>query len=113
VRNNNEDSRRMLLKRTLTHILLTLALLVGQQAAFAHAATHLAGKLPTQDKQLPHSKACGECVQGAQLGAALLDTAPPSPGIPVSSIDLMADCRSVHIPSPLRAFSSRAPPTLL
>jgi len=70
----------MLLKRTLTHILLTLALLVGQQAAFAHAATHLPGKLPTQDKQLPHSKACDQCVQGAQLGAALLDTAPASFG---------------------------------
>jgi hypothetical protein len=103
----------MLLKRTLTHILLTLALLVGQQAAFAHAATHLAGKLPTQDKQLPHSKACDQCVQGAQLGAALLDTAPASSGVPVSSIDLVADCKSVHIPSPLRAFSSRAPPTSL
>lgn len=103
----------MLIKRTVTHILLTLALLVGQQAAFAHAASHLAGKLPTQDKQLPHSKACDQCVQGAQLGAALLDTAPGSSGVRVSSIDLLADCRSVHIPSPLRAFSSRAPPTLL
>jgi hypothetical protein len=103
----------MLLKRTLTHILLTLALLVGQQAAFAHAATHLPGKLPTQDKQLPHSKACDQCVQGAQLGAALLDTAPASCGVPVSSIDLVADCKSVHIPAPLHAFSSRAPPTSL
>jgi hypothetical protein len=103
----------MPVRRTLTHILLILALLVGQQMAFAHAATHLTGQLPTQDKQLPHSKACDQCVQGAQLGAALLDTAPASSSVRASSIDLVADCRSVHIPSPFRAFSSRAPPTSL
>jgi hypothetical protein len=100
----------MLLKRTLTHILLTLALLVGQQAAFAHAASHLADKVPANEKQLPHSKACDQCVQAAQFGAALLDTAPVSSGVRVAPIEFTADCRSVHIPSPLRAFSSRAPP---
>jgi hypothetical protein len=100
----------MLLKRTLTHLLLTLALLIGQQAAFAHAASHLADKLPTNDKQLPHSKACDQCVQAAQLGTALLDTAPIAFGVRSSLIDFTADCRSVHIPSPLRAFCSRAPP---
>jgi len=54
VRNNREDSSGMLLRRTLAHILLTLALLVGQQVALAHAATHLAGSLPDERFPMVH-----------------------------------------------------------
>jgi hypothetical protein len=103
----------MLLKRALTHVLLALTLLVSQQAAFAHAATHL-GKAPTtQDKQLPHTKVCDQCVQGAQLGTALLDMAPPSATAWIPSLGCLADDASAHIPTLLPAFSSRAPPALL
>lgn len=103
----------MLLKRALTHVLLAVALLVSQQAAFAHAATHL-GKAPaTQDKQLPHTKVCGQCVLGVQLGTALLDMAPPCSATWMPSLGYLADDASAHIPTLLPAFSSRAPPTLL
>jgi hypothetical protein len=103
----------MRLKRALTHVLLALALLLGQQAAFAHAATHL-GKAPaTQDQQLPHTTVCEQCVQCAQFSAALLDLAPLASQVWVPSAAYLTDGVSVHIPTPLRAFSSRAPPAYL
>jgi hypothetical protein len=100
----------MLLKRALAHILLALALLVGQQAVFAHAATHLGKARPAQDQQLPHTKVCEQCVQGAQFGAALLDTAVPISAAWVPSLGHLTDGASAYVPALLRAFSSRAPP---
>ena len=99
--------------RGVSHALLVLCLLAGQQLAFAHAATHLVSNPATQDQPLPHAKLCHECVECAQLGAALIDTTAlptaiwvPAPAHPTISA-------SVHLPRLLRAFSSRAPPAFL
>ena len=94
------------------HLLLALFLLLSQQAGFAHAATHLGGDPASQDKQVPHGKVCDQCVQGAQLGTALLDTSPDA-GWTSSSGTHAADVPvKIHLPRPLRPFSSRAPPAL-
>jgi hypothetical protein len=103
----------MLPKRALTHVLLALALLVGQQAVFAHTATHLGKPRPAQDQQLPHTKVCEQCVQGAQFSSALLDMAAPSSVIWVPSLGHLADGTSAQLPAFIRAFSSRAPPASL
>src|ERR1044071_5506044 len=96
-------------RRTLMHLLLTVLLLLSQQAVFTHAATHLSGNPASQDKQLPHSKVCDQCVQGAQLGAALLDTTHHTPWIGNPSAQVAHAATCVNLPRPLRFFSSRAP----
>jgi hypothetical protein len=113
VRASEKIDYRMRLKRALTHILFALALLLGQQAAFAHAATHLGNSPATQDQQLPHAKVCDQCVQCAQFGAALVDLAPPASQTWVPSLGYLTNGVSVHVPAPLHAFSSRAPPAYL
>jgi hypothetical protein len=50
----------MSLRRNLA-LLLTLLLLFAQQAAFAHAVSHLGREAPAKE-QLAHSKLCGKCV---------------------------------------------------
>jgi hypothetical protein len=95
------------------HLLLAFVLLLGQQAAFAHAVTHLGSAPASQDKQLPHGKACDQCVQGAQLGAALLDggSQPAWSGAPENCVAFFAN--SVCLPRLLPSFHSRAPPASL
>jgi hypothetical protein len=100
-------------RRALMHLLLTLLLLLSQQAVFSHAATHLGNTPASQDKQLPHNKVCDQCVQGAQLGAALLDTSPDASWIGSPAVQVVQAPVSLHLPRPLRPFSSRAPPVLL
>jgi len=95
------------------HLLLALVLLIGQQAAFAHAASHLGNPPASQDQQLPHGKACDQCVQGAQLGAALLDAGLQQAwaDAPQTCVVTLADGMSLPHPHPF--FHSRAPPASL
>ena len=95
------------------HLLLTVLLLLSQQAVFSHAATHLGSAPASQDKQLPHSKVCDQCVQGAELGTALLDTSQTAAWIGSPAARVAQAPVSVDLPRPLRPFYSRAPPVLL
>jgi hypothetical protein len=102
----------MVAKRALIHVLLAFALLLGQQAMLAHAATHL-GKAPeTQDKQLPQHKVCEQCSLSAQFGSALVGkllSFEPASG----AVDLALHSPQVPYTATPRAFQSRAPPVLL
>ena len=102
----------MFAKRALIHILLAFALLVAQQAMLAHWATHLGKPAPTQDQPLPHSKTCDHCVLSAQLASALVGKVAvfdPDRG----GVGNVIPTSRGFIPTPVRAFSSRAPPTFL
>jgi hypothetical protein len=81
----------MVLKRALIHVLLSLLVLLGQQAAWTHAATHLAKLPPSSDQQLPHGKVC----------AFEADAGTPS---------RVGHTPQGFVPRTVRAFSSRAPP---
>ena len=102
----------MAAKRALIHVLLAFALLLGQQAMLAHAATHL-GKAPaSQDQKLPQHKVCEQCSLSAQLGSALVGkflTFEPAR----SAIDLALHHPQVPYTATPRAFRSRAPPVSL
>ena len=102
----------MAVKRTLIHVLLAFALLLGQQAMLAHAAMHLAKPPATQDNQLPQHKVCEQCTLSAQFGSALVGKAlsfePQGGGacLPPKHPQVL------HTATP-RAFRSRAPPLSL
>ena len=85
-------------RRAIMHLLLALFLLLSQQAAFSHAATHL-GSPASQDKQLPHSKVCDQCVQGAQLGTALLDSCLTCAWVANSGAQPAAAPATAHLPA--------------
>lgn len=98
--------------RFLLHAFVILCLLLGQQVALSHAATHLGSTTSStgNQDQLPHEKVCDKCVQCAAMGAALLDTGPQIWAASSVLEYLLAHGASVHLSKPLRAFSSRAPP---
>ena len=102
----------MFTKRALIHVLLAFALLVAQQAMLGHWTTHLGKPAPTQDRQLPDNKVCDDCVLSAQLASALVGKVAvfdPARGDPANVFHTPRG----FIPTPVRAFSSRAPPTFL
>ena len=88
--------------------LLILLLLFAQQAAFAHAISHL-GKEPPAKERLAHSKLCDKCVSFEKISGV----APTS--VPVlASLDLVfaqpLPVDYVFSPRTVAAFRSRAPP---
>jgi len=100
----------MKLPRVLTSLLILL-LLFAQQAAYAHAVSHL-GKEPPPQEQLAHAKLCGKCVSFDKLSAA----APAPIAGPVTlvlSFAQPAEAESCFHPLAVVAFHSRAPPVLL
>jgi len=104
------DSLPMKLHRVLNSLLILL-LLCAQQAAYAHAVSHL-GKEPPAKEQLAHSKLCGKCVSFEKISGV----APAS--VPVFvSLDLLfaqpLHVDYVFVPRSIAAFHSRAPPAYL
>ena len=97
--------------RRALHSLLIPLLLFAQQAAYAHAVTHLA-KEPPAKEQLPHSKLCDKCVSFEKISGV----APSSVSVLVS-LDLPftqpAHVDYVFSPRTVAAFHSRAPPLYL
>ena len=67
----------MRLRRILA-LLLPLVLLIAQQGAFAHLASHAAeNRGPAQEKALAHLKLCGKCASAEKLThAATADAIP-------------------------------------
>src|SRR5262245_36165837 len=95
--------------RDLVHVLLAFALLLGQQAMLAHAATHLAKAPTTQDKQLPGHQVCEQCVWSAQFGNALLNKPLAFEAQRGVACGLTRPPQVLNSSTP-RAFRSRAPP---
>src|SRR5258706_607910 len=91
--------------------LLILLLLFAQQAAYAHAISHL-GKEPPAKEQLAHSKLCDKCVSFEKISGAAPAGAHAFP--PLFSI-FTKPPQADHVFSPrtVAAFNSRAPPVFL
>jgi hypothetical protein len=102
----------MAVKRVLIHVLLAFALLLGQQALLAHAATHLGKPPASQDKQLPEHKVCELCTLSGQFGSALTGKLASFAAQRESIQHAPHPAQIVHTSTP-RAFHSRAPPAFL
>ena len=100
----------MKLHRVLTSVLILL-LLFAQQAAYAHAISHLGKEAPAKE-QLAHSKLCDKCVGFEKISGVAPASVPA-----LLSLDLLfAQPRQVDYgfsPSRVAAFHSRAPPFFL
>ena len=91
--------------------LLILLLLFAQQAAYAHAISHLGKEVPAKE-QLAHSKLCDKCVSFEKISGV----APTSVAILVSLDLCFAQPLSVDYifcPRTVAAFNIRAPPFFL
>jgi len=103
----------MNLRRTLTNLLLALAVLLGQQAMLAHAASHLVQPPASQDKQFPHGKACEQCMLSAPLGAGVT-SAGMLPLPRTDAADAIANRPAAVLTADTPSFfDSRAPPRAL
>ena len=95
------------------NILVALSLLIAQQAAYTHALSHFDHRAPsTENKQLPHSKACERCGLAAQLGTGLLSHSAAFLSVATYACTTLHLSRAFHPTAP-RRFLSRAPPSLL
>ena len=91
--------------------LLILLLLFAQQAAYAHAISHLGKEVPAKE-QLAHSKLCDKCVSFEKISGV----APNSVSLLVSLDLFFAQPLFVDFvfsPRMVAAFHSRAPPFFL
>ncbi len=99
----------------LPFLLLVFALLFTQQGAATHALSHLNESLPShsqQDKQLPHSSACDECVVYAGVGNAVASNSLLIPAETVQRQHIATSQSSPHF-QPVRLYHARAPPVLV
>jgi len=100
----------MKLHRALTSLLILL-LLFAQQAAYAHAISHLGKQAPAKE-QLAHSKLCDKCV-----GFEKISGVAPASLATLLSLKLLfvQPLRVDYLFSPrtVAAFHSRAPPVFL
>lgn len=91
--------------------LLILLLLFAQQAAYAHAISHLGKGAPAKE-QLAHSKLCDKCVSFEKVSGI----APTSVAVLVC-LDLafvqVLQAEYVFHPRTVAVFHSRAPPHFL
>jgi hypothetical protein len=100
------------MKRALANVLMVFFLLVAQQAGYAHALWHFDHRSPaSQDKQLPHTKVCGQCSLSAQLGTGLLGNSITRFAAAAAISVVSCPSQVVYLPTP-RRFLSRAPPAL-
>lgn len=102
-----------MLKRVVSTVLLSLALLLAQQGAAWHMLSHLrtAPVSSQQDKQLPHPETCAQCLAFAHMGAAASTTFPPfdlPSAAPAQPLAVHLVFRATHTPR----YRSRAPPRL-
>ena len=100
-------------RRSSLNVLIALFLLIAQQAAYTHALSHFDHRAPTtENKQLPHSKACERCGLAAQLGTGLLSQSAAFLSVATYVCTTLHLSRAYHPTAP-RRFLSRAPPSLL
>jgi len=97
-------------QRAALSVLMVFLLLIAQHAAHAHALTHFDHRAPaTENKQLPHTKACERCGISAQLGTGLLSH--PTAIRSIATCECLVSHRpQTFHPTAPRRFLSRAPP---
>ena len=88
--------------------LLILLLLFAQQAAYAHAVSHL-GKEPPAKEQLAHSKLCDKCVSFEKISGIAPATVPIVVSLDVRFVQ-PSPVRYAFRPHTVAAFHSRGPP---
>ena len=88
--------------------LLILLLLFAQQAAYAHAVSHL-GKEPPAKEQLAHSKLCDKCVSFEKISGIAPAGVPVLVALDVRFVQPLP-ARYSFRPHTVAAFHSRAPP---
>ncbi len=91
---------------------LVAALLVGQQLVVLHDLTHAHEQLSRKDGKAG-SSTCDQCFACAQLSGAVGATAPAFPAGQACHAQAVATLAEDAASTPLLAFRSRAPPTLL
>jgi hypothetical protein len=99
-------------RQFLSRALLAILLLVSQQTAFAHAASHLADHREASEKQLKADSFCGDCLASAQLDGTAASSllAPAVPSLPESAA--LSAAPFALFGSPAAFFQSRAPPAV-
>jgi hypothetical protein len=100
----------MKLHRALITLLIPL-LLFAQQAAYAHAISHL-GKQPPPQERLAHSKLCDKCVGFEKLAHAATFHAHSQLALSRSYSQPLASTYRFQ-PRFFAAFNSRGPPAFL
>ncbi|HVY05703.1 MAG TPA: hypothetical protein VHB46_06975 [Burkholderiales bacterium] len=88
--------------------LLILLLLFAQQAAYAHAISHLA-KEPPAKEQLAHSKLCDKCVSFEKIGGIAPTGAPALLALELQFTQPPHDGHA-FVPRTVVVFQGRAPP---
>jgi hypothetical protein len=92
-------------------ILLALSLLVSQQLAMAHLASHLPGSHEeSSGKQLAADQFCGTCLTAAQLGSPAADNIGPAPLNACTATAQAFHPANQYLARTACAFQSRAPP---
>lgn len=114
-----------MMRRRIVHVLLSLLLLVSQQMAFAHAMSHLTGKLggshpvaglsqPDTDNDLSSSvaqdRSCAQCLVFAQMATAIGSTPRQFAPLDLQDERIIALVTTEAVPRTVCAFHSRAPP---
>ena len=106
----------MKIRSVFLRIILAVLLLVSQQAAMAHAFTHLVAPThssTTHNDELPSEQACHQCLAYLSMGSALASSANNLPENLADHATLIADQFERFFPASARHFDSRAPPASL
>jgi len=98
-------------RRIVGYLLLSLALLITQQAVAAHALTHPTSSAPSKHDpgSAPHTGACALCIAATHSGSALVSVPLLLPAN-TSTTHLVVPIAWTYRPTLTLAFSSRAPP---
>jgi hypothetical protein len=91
--------------------LLILLLLFAQQAAYAHAISHLGKDAPAKE-QLAHSKLCDKCVSFEKISGIAPTSVPVLVSLDLAFVQAL-QAKYVFCPRTTAVFHSRAPPHFL
>jgi hypothetical protein len=103
-------------RRFLAHVAFAFFLLLAQQLGAAHAISHFSSdnsSSRSHEKQLPAEMQCAQCLAFAAVGSALNGAPPAFCATLQLSEMLLAAPLTIHLPSLIRAFNSRAPPVAI
>ena len=110
-----QSHRTARIRDALLPALLAMLLLFGQLGAQMHEVSHLVPNAVAgapDDKSLPHTAPCDQCLAYAQLGSALHSTPPVLPPGPAAFLPTTTDAES-FVPVAALPYLARAPPFLV
>jgi len=97
------------MRRLFGAFFITLALLLGQQAAALHDLSHATEQLDPK-APAPAKHVCDQCFLGAQLSGAMGTHVASLPVVAAGHVAALPQRDSVHVPAVRLSFRSRAPP---